>query len=223
MNRKPIFDWLRTKLGRGVTQAEVSELDALLGAHELARPAAFFATVRAEVGPLDQVQVDTINALLAKAGYWPLSWMSYALATAWHESRLRPIREMGSPAYLTRYEGRADLGNNQVGDGIRYAGRGLVQLTGRRNYTNAGEALGLDLLGNPDLALEPANAVRLLVWGMEGGKFTGRSLRDYLPGWHGTFDQYKSARRIINGTDRAEMVAGYAGQFQAALLDGGYA
>lgn len=223
MTRKPVFDWIRAKLGRGFTPAEVGELDALLGGHELARPADFFDAVREITVPLDQVQVDTINALLASTRHWPLSWVAYALATAWHECRLRPIKEMGGPAYLARYEGRADLGNNQVGDGVRFAGRGLVQLTGRRNYATAGEALGLDLIGNPDLALEPANAVRILVWGMEGGKFTGRSLKDYLPGWHGTGEQYTGARRIINGTDKAGMIAGYAGQFQAALLDGGYA
>lgn len=198
--------------------------------HTLARPGETFAAIRKDFGKLDQTQVDTINALLASTAHWPLSWVAYALATAWHECRLRPIREIGNAAYFNgRYgpDGNKPaiakaLGNTEPGDGARYAGRGLVQLTGRRNYKRAGEALGLDLLGNPDLALKPDVAVRVLVWGMEGGEFTGRALKDYLPGWLGTADKFKAARRIINGTDKAAMIAGYAGEFQGALCDGGY-
>ena len=195
--------------------------------HTLTRPGDLFAAIRKDFGPLDQVQVDTINALIARTGHWPLSWVAYALATAWHECRLRPIREIGGAKYLSKYDTGTlakALGNTPEadGDGVKYAGRGLVQLTGRRNYKLAGEALGLDLLGNPDLALKSDVAVRVLVWGMEGGKFTGRALKDYLPGWLGTFDQYRLSRRIINGTDKAAMIAGYAGEFQGALCDGGY-
>ena len=195
--------------------------------HTLTRPADLFAAIRKDFGPLDQVQVDTINALSTSTGHWPLCWVAYALATAWHECRLRPIREVGGAKYLSKYDTGTlakALGNTPEadGDGVKYAGRGLVQLTGRRNYKLAGEALGLDLLGNPDLALKSDVAVRVLVWGMEGGKFTGRALKDYLPGWLGTFDQYRLSRRIINGTDKAAMIAGYAGEFQGALCDGGY-
>lgn len=62
------------------------------------------------------------------------------------------------------YEGRADLGNVWYGDGARFKGRGYVQLTGRANYKSAGDALGLPLLTNPDLALEPEHAARILLW-----------------------------------------------------------
>lgn len=197
-------------------------------AHKLANPAAFFAGVRKVTGPLDTVQVDTINRLLVAAAHWPTSWLAYGLATAWHECKLRPIKEMGSNAYLDKYDtGKlaAALGNTPEDDddGILYAGRGLVQLTGRRNYRNAGAALGLDLLKNPDLALVPEVATKVLVWGMEGGEFTGRDLGDYLPVRLATPDQFVQARRIINGTDKKELIAGYASQFQDALEEGRWA
>ena len=57
------------------------------------------------------------------------------------------------------YEGRADLGNTQPGDGVRYKGRGLIQLTGRANYKQYGDLLQLDLVGDPDLASQPATSL----------------------------------------------------------------
>jgi hypothetical protein len=72
-----------------------------------------------------------------------------------------PIAEIGPKAYFNIYEGRADLGNTQPGDGYRFRGRGYIQLTGRSNYTTYGTMLGLDLANDPDLALDPAVAARL--------------------------------------------------------------
>jgi hypothetical protein len=75
-----------------------------------------------------------------------------------------PIDEYGDTAYFTRmYEGRVDLGNTHPGDGARYHGRGFIQLTGRANYRSYGAALGVDLESEPDLALEPGIATRILV------------------------------------------------------------
>lgn len=69
----------------------------------------------------------------------------------------------GTPEdYFARYDGRADLGNTQPGDGMRYRGRGYIQITGRANYARYGDMLDIDLIGNPDLALQPSVAADIL-------------------------------------------------------------
>ena len=69
-----------------------------------------------------------------------------------------------------RYEGRKDLGNTEKGDGKRYMGRGLIQLTGRANYRQYGKRIGVDLENNPELAADPENSVKLALeyWKIKG-------------------------------------------------------
>lgn len=84
------------------------------------------------------------------------------LAQIAHESgRFKWTREIWgpTPAQL-RYEGRHDLGNYHEGDGFRFRGRGLIQVTGRNNYMKAASALGIDCLNKPELLEEPVNAAR---------------------------------------------------------------
>jgi hypothetical protein len=183
----------------------------------LANPAAFFAAARAITGSLSQAQVATINALLNAAGAaaWPVGWLAYGLATAWHEAKLTPIREWGL--------GRGKAYGKPGRYGQPQYGRGLVQLTWDFNYEWADKALGLggSLLRNFDRALEPDIATRILIKGMQDGAFTGRKLGQYITD-QGTPETFVSARRIINGTDRAEDIAGYAMRFQDALRAGGW-
>lgn len=178
----------------------------------------FFNAVRPMFGKLKQSQVDGLNALLRATESLPITHRAYLLATAFHETAktMQPITEYGPRSYFSKYDtGRlaSALGNTPQadGDGYTYRGRGYVQITGRRNYAKASEALGVDFVGNPDLALRPDYAARILVLGCSEGWFTGRKLEDYLPG------DYVGARRVVNGTDRAEMIAGYAENFEAAL------
>jgi len=186
-------------------------------AHALTKPSAFFATVKASFGPLSQTQVDGFNALLSAMKSWPLQWAAYGLATAWHETatKMQPIHEFGGNAYLSKYDTgslAAALGNTPAadGDGQIFAGRGYVQITGRRNY----RAFGIE--ATPDDALKPDVAARIMVDGMEKGVFTGKGLKSYPLG------AYSDYRRIINGQDQAAKIADYASRFELALGAGGW-
>jgi len=79
--------------------------------------------------------------------------LCHFLAQAAHESAgFRTLEEFASGK---AYEGRLDLGNTQSGDGVRFKGRGIFQLTGRHNYTKMSKKLGVDLVENPKLAQRP--------------------------------------------------------------------
>lgn len=195
---------------------------------------AFFAALRGgkALGPvLTQNEVSGCEAILAACTGFPASWAAYCLATAVVEtnSTMQPIKEMGGAAYFTRRyditgerpDKARELGNLTPGDGAKYCGRGYVQMTGRTNYARAERELGVPLLADPDLAMQPDVAAKIMRHGMQGGWFTGKSLSTYLQ-TTADLEWFTKARRIINGTDRAEEIARYALEFQSALSAGGW-
>ncbi len=97
------------------------------------------------------------DRLAAAAGITTRLRLCHLLAQAAHETdRFRTLEEYGGPAYFARYDGRRDLGNTKAGDGARFHGRGIFQLTGRANYRRYGALIGLDLESSPERAKEPA-------------------------------------------------------------------
>jgi len=183
---------------------------------------AFFAAVRSNPfpGTLTATQVSGMEAILDE---WDqrrvmndLRWLAYMLATTYHETArtMQPIREKGGASYFKRYEGRKDLGNTSPGDGIKFHGRGYVQLTGKSNYVRASKKLGVDFVADPDRVMEPKHAATIMFAGMMEGWFTGKKLGDYFK--DGKAD-WKNARRIINGLDKADTIAVYGKAFYAAL------
>ena len=201
----------------------------------LSDPKAFFDAMRATkvLGPvLDADEVSGCEAIHnACAGHKPTRWTAYALATAFLETAgtMQPISEYGGPSYFrkmydiegARPDKARELGNLTPGDGVKFHGRGYVQLTGRRNYLKAGAELGVDLIADPEAAKRPDVAAGVMVRGMIEGWFTTKKLGDYINNAP-DLKQFTNARRIINGQDRAADVAGYAMTFLAALKAGGW-
>ncbi|MHB9074200.1 MAG: peptidoglycan-binding protein [Desulfobaccales bacterium] len=95
-----------------------------------------------------------------------------------------------------------------------YYGRGFVQLTWQRNYATYARLLGVDLVNDPDKAMDPAIAKFILVHGFKTGAFTGRKISDYVND-HKT--DFVNARRCINGVDHAADIARLAEKYRATL------
>lgn len=181
----------------------------------------FWKNYRVTFGKVTQKQVDAVEFLLDKADVNVKLYLPYILATVKHETAdtYEPIDEYGSAVYFDRRYGPDTrvgkaLGNTCKGDGALYHGRGYVQLTGRRNYKLAEDKLKHPLVSQPELAKNRDVAYETMIHGMLGGWFTGKKLSDYI--YMGRSD-YTNARRIINGTDKAAIVAGYARGFEGCL------
>lgn len=199
-------------------------------------PAAFFAAWRDAFGKLSEGEAGGINALLAEMesrGWSDPRWWAYVLATAYHETGglMEPIKETVLASHRDRNPADATViarlnkawASGQLSwvktpywkDG--WFGRGFVQTTHRDNYERLGKAIGVDLISNRDRALEPAVAAAVCCEGMQAGLFTGKSLSDYFGP---NADDPRGARRIVNGTDRADMIAGYYATILRAVQAG---
>jgi putative chitinase len=215
INRKRFFDAYREEFGK-IGQSQVNALDGLLAFMEA-----------------DSHITDPRHA-------------AYMLATTKHETAntFLPIHEYGSRQYfINRYGSQTkvgkSLGNDTPEEGALYAGVGDVQLTGESNYERAEAALRREYPAvvaafehrtgkrfdltvgdqandplDPQNAGDPEIAYCIMSYGMRTGMFTGKKLSDYI---NGRQADYVNARRIINGTDKAQLIAGYAESFETIL------
>lgn len=176
-----------------------------------------FDTIRHHFGPLKQSQVDGINAILAGTPLDMLpTQLAYCLATAWHETAatMQPIEEYGKGKNRTYGHKVKMSGKPYTNTGNIFYGRGFVQLTWYENYEKAGKKLNQDFINNPAGVMVLESAVKIMFLGMQEGWFTGKKLSSYI---NGQQTDFINARRIINGTDKAELIAGYAGKFLGSI------
>lgn len=176
---------------------------------------------------LSQKQVDCMELILDESikNELTLEQAAYCFATAWHETgQFKWLREIWGPtAQQKKYEpGTAlakQLGNTQKGDGYKYLGRGFVHITGRRNYIDWASRLGVDIVNTPALAEKPEYAAKILVIGCKLGTFTTKKLSDYI---NDKKVDFKEARRVVNGTDKAVLIAEHAEKFRDSLKEAEY-
>ncbi|WP_263972278.1 hypothetical protein, partial [Psychrobacter sp. FME6] len=120
------------------------------------------------------------------------------------------LPEVGSREYFNEYDIEHNptkakvLGNDKPGDGFKYRGRGLIQITGKTNYQRFTEILNVNFVKSPDLVSEYKHSVPIIIYGMKEGTFTGKKLSDYINS--STID-YVQARWIVNGTNKREILA----------------
>lgn len=204
--------------------------------------AAFYDTVRQDIfgGSLTRSQVEglrRIGSTCERAGL-PIEQAAYVLASVYHETggRMQPVRETFAD---TDDQAIRRLGNawtsgklpwvktpywRKDGNGRSWFGRGDIQLTHEDNYRKQQAKLSdhhlratsvpYQVHDNPEVALYPQTSALIAVLGMRDGDFTGKKLSDYIQ--PGKAD-YLNARRIVNGTDRAAQIAGYARHFEGAI------
>lgn len=192
-----------------------------------------FDILRAKFGKLSQTQVDAINFIVDamdkdKSITYPQG--AYILATTWHETAttMLPIAEYGKgkgrPYGTWQRNSKGELYAYKNGNRNTvylqseyphlYYGRGETQNTWFDNYEKLSKVFSVDFLKNPDLLLTQEWSTPVTIYSMKNGLYTGRRLSDYI---HQSKKDYVNARRIINGTDKANLIAGYADTFEKAL------
>lgn len=184
----------------------------------------FYKNVRKEFGALKQGQVDGFESILDEwelQGYSDLRWLAYIISTPWHETAttMQPIEEFGKGKKYRYGQKVKHSGVSYIEPNKLFYGRGFPQLTWYENYDLMGRLLGLDLLKNPELLLTLEVSVKVLFEGMTKGAssfgdFTGKCLEMYF---NETKNDPIGARKIINGTDKAELIAGYHNKFLKCL------
>jgi hypothetical protein len=196
----------------------------------------FFAYARRAPfgGRLSQGQIDGMNALFRCweshkiAGADNKRLLAYILASVFHETggRMLPVRETfastdaGAIAALDKAWKAGKLGQVKTPywrkgkNGKAYFGRGNIQITHEYNYERLGKRIGVDLAGNPSLALDVDISAEIAIVGMLEGLFSGKKLTAYF---NLKTDDPIGARAVVNGTDKAKLIAGYYKSFLDAL------
>lgn len=174
----------------------------------------FFKQYKSNLDPnkkLDQKEVDAIDSFInfVDANFKRLTipqW-SYVFATTFHETNATflPIKEA---YWLSEDWRRKNLSY------FPFYGRGFVQITWKENYAKFSKQLNEDFVKNPDLVMVPKYAFKILIDGFVNGDFTGKKISDYI---NKQTKDYKGARRCINGSDKAQLIATYATLFEKII------
>lgn len=191
---------------------------------------AFFPAARTSLfnGSLTQSQVDGINDLLDvwdASGFTDMRHLAYILGGVYHEvGRLMvPVREgfaktdAGARAAVANLFASGRISHDYAApvNGVSYYGRGRIQNTHHSNYEKLEKRFGHPFVSNPDLLLDSKIDAEVTIHGHAEGIWTGKKLADYFDA---DTEDWRNARRIVNGLDKADAIAGYAKAFLVALV-----
>lgn len=169
---RKLLDWLEHRLGTGpdVPAKEVQVPSAAYDTTGMAEPSWLTLEQLRKATGMSAVRAQDwyphLRAACMEFGITSVPRLAAFLAQVGHESGgFLYTREIWGPtAVQQRYEGRADLGNTRPGDGPRFRGRGLIQVTGRANYAAVAAGLGIDCVERPELLEQPQHAARSAAW-----------------------------------------------------------
>lgn len=178
---------------------------------------------------LSKTQIDGFNAIIDEFNTLKISdkrLVAYIMATSVFETtkKMLPKEETGTDEYFRQmYDVSGErsaiavrMGNTEIGEGIKYKKRGIIQLLGKKAYQKFGDLIEEDLVNDPSLMLDLKISTRLLVEGMLKGWYTGVTLYNYITP---SKTDYTNARRTVNGTDNAKRIALMAEQLELAIKD----
>lgn len=219
MLNKNFFDSIRTSLFNQLSTDQVQNLNFIFDAwkevddKDIRLLSYSLAIAYHEVGPnLTPVSENLNYSAQRMTEVWPSRFKTLEAA--------KPFANNPEKLANKVYGGR--LGNDKEGDGWRYRGRGYSQITGKVSYDKFAKLLNLDLVGNPDLALQQKVAAKILIMGIRDGLFTGKKFSDYT--------SYEKARPTVNADSTRKTqggkstiskdIAGYANKFEKALENG---
>lgn len=212
------FSSIRKSIFNGkLSQSQVTGLEAIidvsskLGVTDLRMVAYAMATPMIETGgsyePVTESLNYSVEALRSKFG----NRISSSDAAKYGRTSTQKANQEAIANIIYGGDwGRYNLGNTRPGDGWKYRGRSLTQITGRRNYAQFG------LEEYPEDALIIDNAAEIMVKGMRDGIFTGKKFSDYFST---SKEDWVQARRMVNSLDKADEIARYAKLFHSALKD----
>lgn len=217
IDKPKFYDAYRKQFGT-LKSSTVNTLEAIIDVFnqnssvekDTEKKAYMLATVRHECGP--DMQPITENLYYTSASRIAQVWPTrFTVASA--KPFVRNPEKLGNNVYANR------LGNGspESGDGFRYRGRGIgAQFTGRVNYEKFSKLFNVDLVNNPDLALDLTLGAKILYKGCIEGLFTVRSLSNYI---RPSGVDYKNARRVVNADVglNGEKIAAEARKFEKIL------
>lgn len=177
--------------------------------------AVFFNKYKNSIDPDRKLSQSEVSALDLFLNFVDRDWCSFTLpqwayifATTFHETNATflPVREA---YWMSEWWRKANFRY------YPYYGRGYVQITWKENYAYYEKLLGLPLVLNPDIAMQPVTAFVIMTHGFKNGTFTKKKIADYISD---TKKDYEGARRCINGIDKAHLIANYARTFETILI-----